>query len=518
MVLDSLKKSCIPISIAILLLMLTTQSFSDEIVIGVRAHRGEAYATERWTPTISYLQHKLPEHNFSLRAIESIHEMEVLVSKNQLDFVITQPVAYVDLERLYNATRLLTLEKKGHLSQFGSVIITQSDREDIKFLKDVKGKSIAGVAEKGFGGWLIGYSELTKHGISSHKNFSRVEFTGDQYEVVNTVLNRQIDVGIVRTGILENMISEDILEINKLKVLNQRNVQNFSFLLSTELYPEWAFAKTENISPEIARQVALTLLLLPDNNEANIKGKYARWNTPLNYNSVHELMKTLKIGSYSMHGDVTVEEFISQNHASVILIIFIIMIMLVYLVKIKTLEISLEKSNIKLQQLSEIDPLTQIANRRVYEVRMLKEIQSSYRSGSPVSLLMIDIDNFKEYNDNYGHDNGDLVLSRVAESIQNSLPRHTDLAARFGGEEFVVLLPFTYLEGALKQAEKIRKNIMHLEIEHAYSSVDAHLTISVGVSILKDRNMNQAEFFNHADKALYQAKKAGRNQVVCYEY
>jgi len=177
----------------------------------------------------------------------------------------------------------------------------------------------------------------------------------------------------------------------------------------------------------------------------------------------------------------------------------------------RTLE--LEKTNKKLKSLSETDPLTKIANRRAYTQRLSIEIPYARRAETPLSLLMIDIDHFKQYNDHYGHNAGDLALTRVAEIIQNTLPRATDMAVRFGGEEFVALLPSTYAAGAVEVAEKIRCNIQTAGIEHLYSGIDKALTVSIGVSTVTNEDIIDDEILRRADEALYIAKNNGRNRI-----
>lgn len=307
--------------------MLSTYSVADDIVIGVRAHNGEEYATQRWMPTIHYLQQHLPEHHIILRPVLHIEDMEIMVKNKQLDFVITQPLAYVDLERLFGATRMLTLQKKDGATQFGSVIIARSDRNDIKTIEDVRGKSIAGVSKKGFGGWLIGYQELQNHGLNSYKDFKSISFLGGHNKVVKSILEGKIDVGIARTGIIERMSSKGLFDISQLRVLNQQSVENFPYKLSTELYPEWAFAKTNKISSSIAKKVAQILLSLPKDSDIAMKGEYSEWIIPLSYNSVHELMKRQKVGSYSKYGDVGTLEFIKQHFYQSIVFIILIMIL-----------------------------------------------------------------------------------------------------------------------------------------------------------------------------------------------
>ena len=127
------------------------------------------------------------------------------------------------------------------------------------------------------------------------------------------------------------------------------------------------------------------------------------------------------------------------------------------------------------------------------------------------SLLMIDIDHFKDYNDSHGHYSGDIALRKIAESIDKSLLRETDLAARFGGEEFVVLLPATDTTAALAIAEGIRMNIKSLRIQHDASDATSLVTVSIGVATLQAELLNKTDLLKQADKALYIAKQAGRN-------
>lgn len=176
----------------------------------------------------------------------------------------------------------------------------------------------------------------------------------------------------------------------------------------------------------------------------------------------------------------------------------------------------LKISNARLKELSETDALTEIPNRMAYKERLIKETQSTKRTNSPLSLLIIDIDHFKEYNDGYGHDNGDIALKKVATSIRDSLLRDTDFVARIGGEEFVVLLPHTTPEGAMQVAEMIRKNISACNIEHSFSKVENILTISIGISSLSGRDIKINKIFKQADTALYKAKGNGRNQCIAF--
>lgn len=166
---------------------------------------------------------------------------------------------------------------------------------------------------------------------------------------------------------------------------------------------------------------------------------------------------------------------------------------------------------------SHIDSMTGLLNRRYLEVNLNKEFGRCRREKQPISIIMCDIDFFKKYNDTYGHVAGDNCLKKTAETITSSLYRAADIAVRYGGEEFIIILPNTNLSGALHVGETIRKNIEMLEIEHKKSSVSKWLTCSMGVSThpseapLKE-NQDLAQI-DSADAALYKAKQNGRNRL-----
>ena len=181
--------------------------------------------------------------------------------------------------------------------------------------------------------------------------------------------------------------------------------------------------------------------------------------------------------------------------------------------KLQLLTSELEESNKKLLELSYVDQLTNIPNRRAYDERFAYELQAINRSGKAFSFLLIDIDKFKEYNDIYGHVNGDIVLYRVSNQIKNVLPRKTDFLARYGGEELVVILPYTPLKEAQIVAKKILQSIIDLNIEHSDSKFNQVLTVSIGVTSTETCIENMID---NADQALYKAKNNGRNRFEVY--
>lgn len=171
----------------------------------------------------------------------------------------------------------------------------------------------------------------------------------------------------------------------------------------------------------------------------------------------------------------------------------------------------------KLETMSMTDDLTGIANRRALDIRLQHDIELSVRQKSSVVILLMDIDFFKPYNDNYGHAAGDTCLEAVAKALSNALQRESDFVARYGGEEFVGILPNTDLDGAKEIAKHIFSSLYELNLPHAYSKVSDRITLSMGISISDPHQVLMPDtLMQQADKALYQAKHAGKNMFKVY--
>jgi two-component system cell cycle response regulator len=174
-----------------------------------------------------------------------------------------------------------------------------------------------------------------------------------------------------------------------------------------------------------------------------------------------------------------------------------------------------KQSETALQRAALLDPLTKIANRRHFDSFLEKEWLRAIRSSEPLSLVLIDVDHFKLYNDTLGHAAGDACLRKVAAALQSHALRPTDIAARYGGEEFVLLFAETSADTAFKLAESIRAHVESMEVPSPRSNTSAWLTVSVGVATIVPTQRDDIEsFFVAADRAMYQAKEAGRNRVA----
>ena len=177
-----------------------------------------------------------------------------------------------------------------------------------------------------------------------------------------------------------------------------------------------------------------------------------------------------------------------------------------------------KRAQMDLEALATRDGLTGLANRRSFDVKFGEEARRATRDLLPLSLLMIDVDYFKLYNDSHGHQRGDECLRAIAHRIAETLWRETDFAARYGGEEFTVVMPNTPLSGAMLIAERLRNAIEELNIEHAASLAAGVVTLSIGGVVGRGRDLDPERLIAAADAALYCAKRSGRNRSIVAKF
>jgi diguanylate cyclase (GGDEF)-like protein len=237
-----------------------------------------------------------------------------------------------------------------------------------------------------------------------------------------------------------------------------------------------------------------------------------------------ELLSTFDnlVKQYQSESEAEIRELKNIHNAVLGLTIYILIMEGLFIFrpmirKIQRERLELLWANQELTRLSSLDGLTGIANRRYFDDYLNSELNRAVRNGNKLSLVMLDIDFFKFYNDTYGHQEGDRCLQLVAKMLRETVKRPGDLVARYGGEEFVVVLPETGIEGAARVAENLRFNVANLNIEHRNSKVSDHVTISLGVtSIIPAEASSPEELIAQADAALYHAKDTGRDRVVVY--
>lgn len=322
------------------------QTSSEYIKIGVLAKRGYDKCIEHWGETGNYLEEKIPELDFEIVPL-TFEEVHRSVANGEIDFVLVNSSMYIELELNHGTSRLATLHNKqvgDSFLRFGGVIFTHSDNDLINNIDDLVNISFAGVNEDSFGGWQLALKELIDKGINPQKEFTKLDFLGTHDDVVYSVLKHEYDVGTVRSDILERMSAEGLIDMEDVKIINEQSVPDFPFLLSTELYAEWPFAKTDHISDEVAHKVAVALMGMKPNDEAAVKAEIVGWTIPQNYQNVHEALKTLRLTPYEDYGKITIYDIIAQYYWFIILLIISFMIILILNVRQSMLKDKLKHS------------------------------------------------------------------------------------------------------------------------------------------------------------------------------
>lgn len=494
--------------------------------IGVLAHREESL--KLWSPTADYLSRAIPGYHFTVVPLDN-HTIGPAVERAEVDFVLTNPGSYVELEARYGVTRMLTLRnlRQGTpYTVFGSVIFTRADHADIRTLEHLKGKSFMAVDKNAFGGFLMAWREFKDHGIDPFRDFAELQFVGlPQDPIVYAVRDGKIDAGMVRTDMLERLAAEGKINLADFRVLNPQQVSGFPFALSTRLYPEWPLACTRHTPDELAQKVAIALLGLEADSPAAKASKSAGWTVPLDYTPVHDLYRELRVGPYADYGKMTMAEAMRAYWQWVLVagsMIFILSAAAAYILRLnRVLSLSqtrLLKASQALERLSVQDGLTGIANRRFFQDHLELEWRRARREHRPLALLMIDVDFFKALNDTSGHLAGDECLRQIAQALAKCLRRPGDVVARYGGEELAAILPGADAGKPALLAERVRAAVEALGLEHPASGVSRFVTVSVGAaSIVPGRQQNSDTLIASADRALYRAKQGGRNRVEMAE-
>jgi two-component system sensor histidine kinase TtrS len=335
--------------------LLSSAAIAKSISIAVLAPYGETYTYKAWQPTIDYLQQHIPEHQFKLLAIEpsKVEQLKKMFADQEIDFGIVQPITFAELHLEHNATAILSIVGKSKSSTFGSVIFTRHD-SNITSIDHIKDQTIAGATPKGLGGWLIGYNTINDHN-EELINIKNVKFLGVQDNIVNSVLNGSTEVGIVRTGTLERMAHEGKIQLSNFNIINQQHAANFPYLLSTELYPEWALVKASHVSKSISKRISSTMLHISPGSREALSGDYWEWVPPLDYHPVHDLMRKLGIGKYEDHGHENLFlHAIKDNPISTTIALLLVLIVLVSSFWIVKLNNRLKKVNFLIAQQNEM--------------------------------------------------------------------------------------------------------------------------------------------------------------------
>lgn len=268
-----------------------------QIDVGVLAVRGHLYATQHWQPTIDWLNQHIPEVRFVLHPL-NLEAMTTAVENQSIDFMITNPGQAVRLARQYPLAWIATLTSSASEQSsagIGSALMVRAD-SPYQQLNDVRGLPIAAVSEHAFGGYLALRYQVIKQGIDPNDFFSDVHFLGFPIDAnLYQLRDRNVEAAVVPVCLVEQMASEGLLDKQQLRVLNPMQRPSAACAVSTPLYPNWSFAKTERGDAQIAKKISRALLAMPDGHPAAIAAQASGWTTPVSLLSIDKLYQAMDL-------------------------------------------------------------------------------------------------------------------------------------------------------------------------------------------------------------------------------
>ncbi len=377
-----------------------------EVRIGILAKRGTEITLSRWGPTADYLTTHVAGHHFTIVPLD-FDEIFPAVDRGDVDFILVNSAIYVTLEVQHGASRIATLRNRMYgkaYTNFGGVIFVRADNPRIKRISDLRGHSFMAVDETSLGGYEAALRELVAAGIDPEHDFRPLKFAGTHDAVVYSVLSGETTAGTVRSDTLERMAGEGKIRISDFRVLRAADAaaaESFPFLISTRLYPEWPFAALPHISPELAQQVAIALMRMPEDDPAAIAAKCAGWAVPGNYQPVHEMLQELHLPPYQYLGRISFGNLLRSFWPVLTLLLLLFLGLVVYVLNVSRLNLRLSRSESALRQsLQKLDN----ANSQLFQAEKLAAIGQlaagvAHEINNPMAFVSSNLNSLLHYLD-----------------------------------------------------------------------------------------------------------------------
>ncbi|HHJ36032.1 MAG TPA: PAS domain S-box protein [Gammaproteobacteria bacterium] len=326
---------------------------NEVINIGVLSHRGDNKTTAYWAETAEYLTQKIPDKTFRIVPLD-FDEIEPSIKSRNIHFILVNSGIYVVMEVRHRISRIATLSRSiedRYVNFFGGVIFTLNNRSDIQNLGDLKGKSLMAVDETSLGGFQMALRELKAAGIDPQNDLSEITFGGIHDNVVMSILNGKADVGTIRTGILESMDANGLIDIEDFKIINEQTSDGFTEKHSTRLYPEWPFSKLQHTPNQLAERVAIALMKMHKGQDGESEVMQRdRWSIPLEYQPVHELLKDMRLPPYENIGQFTLMDALKKYRYWILFSMIFIVVLVAMTMLVVRLNKELKISKQRLEQ------------------------------------------------------------------------------------------------------------------------------------------------------------------------
>lgn len=489
---------------------------AEPLRLGVLAIRPKPQAMAQWQPLADHLQASLA------RPVElevySLAELDRAVTQNRVDVVLTNPSHYVRLQHQNGlAGPLVTLAVRDsgrELQAFGGVIFARADAAAINTLQDLAGKRVAAIqGEDAFGGYLMQALELVEAGVAPPAG-ERLLVTGKAHDqVVEAVLAGRAEAGFVRTGVIEAMVTEGKLQAGKVKVIGRQTLPAFPYASSTRLYPEWPVVVMPQVDERLARRLTIALLSLSANGAA-ARADLPGFTNPASYAAVENLMRRLRQPPFAAVPEFTLADLWARYAAWITALVLLLQLLALAGVGLAWQNRRIRQARERLDHIAHHDTLTNLPNRLLLGDRLHQAMAQTQRRGKSLALVYVDLDGFKEINDNHGHDVGDELLVVLARRLKAVL-REGDTLARFGGDEFIaILVDLERVEDCVPILDRLL--LVAADPVTASGGQVLQVSASIGVSFYPRDGADVDHLLRHADHAMYVAKQSGRNRYCLF--
>jgi signal transduction histidine kinase/CheY-like chemotaxis protein/ABC-type phosphate/phosphonate transport system substrate-binding protein len=322
----------------LMLLSLPAWATTDTLVLGVFAYRPKEVLVKRYQPLADYLATQLGDVRVELRVLKQ-DEIEAALAAKELDLVFTNPSHYVVVRSQFSLTgalaTLISEESGQPTNQLGGVIITRADTDSIRSLADLKGRHLIVPGTKYLGGYQTQAFELLEAGIRLPQD-ARLKDVGTHDAVIKSILAGEGDAGFIRTGLIEQMLAEGKFDLTGLRVLNPQNFPGFPYLVSTRLYPEWAFVALPHVDSQRVRKLAAALMSLEASHPVARAAGIAGFAPPHDYLPVENIMRALHSPPFDKVEPITLDDIWKQHRLTVqVLLGSVIMVSLLLLLLIR---------------------------------------------------------------------------------------------------------------------------------------------------------------------------------------
>lgn len=333
-------------------LLLWNNALAQTVSIGVLNQHHDPKENAFFSQTAQYLSKKIPGYNFNIKLM-GVECLSQAIKKQQLSFAITDPAHVVALQKTVDIRPMATLQTRYQnqvSSHVGGVIIARANRSNLKRLSDLKNQSVMAVSPGEFDGYQIIERELLQAGLSPEKDFFEMLFTnGSQKNIVKAVLNGDTDIGIIRSGVLEDMIAQHELKPGQIKVIHNQVTPSYTPLHSSSmLYPNWVFSKLNNTDIAMARQVAIALKTMPKHVSNLSFDSHYGWTRQADLTTVNGLLQALKLPPYAQPKEVSLKQILKEHESVALMVLTFIFVLIFFTVRLSRVNRKLANSQSEL--------------------------------------------------------------------------------------------------------------------------------------------------------------------------